>query len=211
MAQRLGARGESVALLALLDTYPHRQYWPLSSWISVMARRARHQAALLRGMRPDAAVIRIRELWRSLLNHIRTRRGAHRFSAGAQGPQDEAAVSASLRRVLQAGIVASSRYRPRYFDGKITYLRAAIVDPLGLDDPASVWGRLARTLEIHTVAGDHKGMSTVHAESLAATLSVCIEEALEASERGAHDNGGSPFPAARDPLAAPPLPLVTRN
>ena len=42
-AHRLVARGEEVALLVFLDTYPHPRYWPLKCWAEVLARRFRHR------------------------------------------------------------------------------------------------------------------------------------------------------------------------
>src|SRR5208283_362006 len=42
MAQRLSARGEKIALLAMLDAYPHISHLPLGQRLRIRARRARH-------------------------------------------------------------------------------------------------------------------------------------------------------------------------
>jgi hypothetical protein len=41
----------------------------------------------------------------------------------------------------------------------------------------TVWKHLAEEVEVHLLPGDHVGMSTTHAENLAAELSRCIEAA----------------------------------
>jgi hypothetical protein len=83
-----------------------------------------------------------------------------------------------LQRVLSHADRAWAAYRPRFYRGKITFPKPAIV--LRRPDPAEVWGQLARDLEIRTVAGDHRGMMRGQVDGLAARLSACLGQAVAA-------------------------------
>jgi acetoacetyl-CoA synthetase len=48
MARHLSAKGEEVALLALLDSYPHRRSWPLNSRLSLFVQQISNAARNLR-------------------------------------------------------------------------------------------------------------------------------------------------------------------
>ena len=177
VAQRLAERGEKIALLALLDTYPHPRYWPLKCWLAVLRRRAKHHATALRRLPFDGALPYIIRVCRGLMDHLRFRRGAYVRRWAAAADNEDNTIPPSLQRVRHSGIVAWAHYRPRYYRGKIIFMRAEVVTR-GPDDPIVVWGRLVQNLEVHTMPGDHLGMSTVHAESLAAGLSHCLQKAL---------------------------------
>jgi thioesterase domain-containing protein len=74
--------------------------------------------------------------------------------------------------------LALRRYRPRYYPGKIKFVKAETISEFP-DDPAAVWTNLAKELEIETVPGDHLGIVNTHYERLAAVLSRYLQEAID--------------------------------
>jgi thioesterase domain-containing protein/acyl carrier protein len=147
MAQRLTANAEKVALLAMIDAYPHTRYLALGQRIRLAARQA------ARGL------------------HI-----LGNFSGGTPY-QTPAGVSLtrSMRRVRDSAYVALTRYRPRFYPGKIRFVRAAVSTGFPAD-AAAVWTPLAGGVEVETVPGDHLGMIATHYDRLASVLSRYLTE-----------------------------------
>jgi thioesterase domain-containing protein/acyl carrier protein len=182
VAQRLLERGEEIALLAFFDTYPHPQFWRLSSWLPTMLRCfAQYISAATKLNRHDVFPYLLRRC-ENLAGQIRARyRGVPpRQDAAANGDMPD-----DIRAALDRNRVALSRYRPRFYPGKITFLKAETVVGLTPADPAAVWGRLTRSLEIHTIPGDHIGMLTGESTGLRRQFSRCLERALVESSTGA--------------------------
>jgi acetoacetyl-CoA synthetase len=183
IAQRMLGSGEEVGLLALLDTWPNPTLWPFRSWLRVLARRAKHHtAALMRLSFSEAVHYLIHRGW-GLVDHIRIRGGAHRLLR----PTEESIVPPSLQsldeaipplpqRVRDSSFAAWTHYEPRDYPGKITYLGAGVLE--GFQDATLYWRKLAHGFEVHTLPSDHVGMVRVHAQSVAAQLVCCLEEAL---------------------------------
>jgi thioesterase domain-containing protein len=184
IAQRLSESGEEIGLLALLDTWPHPRLWPFRSWLGVLARRVKHHAAAIMQLGFSEAVHYLIHISRGLVDQIRVRRGASR----QQKPPAEVILPPSLQSlytvippalqwVRDSSFAAWTRYRPGYYRGKITYLRAGILGGFP-DDPALYWGKLTQEFEVHTLPCDHVGMIGAHAESVAVQLVSCLEEAV---------------------------------
>jgi len=76
----------------------------------------------------------------------------------------------AMQRVRESAYLALTRYRPRFYAGKIKFVRAEISSAFP-DDAVAVWGKLAEEFEVETVPGDHLGMIATHFESLASVLS----------------------------------------
>ena len=171
MAHRLAQQGKNVALLVLIDTYPHPRYFPPGQRLWLGAKRVRGYVAAMQKMPfPRAFSQAVRSLKRRL--HI----------AEAHGDlvlEQEARLSfaQTTLRVKQSDFVALARYRPRFYLGKIRFVRPEANSYLP-NDPTSVWKRLAGELEVETVPGDHLGMVGTHFESLAAVLTRYVEEAV---------------------------------
>jgi len=149
MAQRLLANGETVALLAMLDAYPHIRYLSLGQRVLLIARQTRrglHSLANLRGSAP-------------------------------YHPPDGVTLTPAMLRVRDSAYLALTRYRPRFYRGKIKFVRAEISSTFP-DDAAAVWASLAKEFAVETVPGDHLGMIATHYKSLALVLSKYLTEAL---------------------------------
>lgn len=149
MAQQLTAQGEKIGLLAMLDSYPHA-------------------SQLSRGQR---ARLSMRQTWR---------RAARRLQWLGVSPPFETTVEVSPSPALQhfrdTSYRALERYEPRFYPGKINFVRAAIPTDFPAD-PAVFWSNLAHEFELATVPGDHIGIMTTHFESLATAISRFLREA----------------------------------
>jgi len=174
VAHRLVARGEEVALLAFLDTYPHPRYWPLKCWAEVLARRFRHHFLLLTNLPFRHAAPRLLELCKSFVGHLRSRRGASPNPSQKVGLSDQLA----LQLLRESAMEAFACYQPPYYRGKLTILKAEVATTFP-SNPAEVWGTLASQIEIHSIQCNHVGLIASHADAVAAKLSLCLEKALQ--------------------------------
>ena len=158
MARHLSAKGKEVALLALLDSYPHPRSWPLNSRLSVWWRKA------CRRISAPYAVRRISNAARNLRAHGRLHTSRN--------------LPAAVQRVFVSCEAALRRYQPSFYPGKVTFLRAAT--SVGYpSDPTRIWSHLVRELEVHTVSGEHMELVRAHVDSLAARLSLCLERVAD--------------------------------
>ncbi len=155
MAQQLSSGGESVALLAMMDSYPHPAHLSLWQRIRLALRRSRVVDA-------EAGV------GQTAPRHI-----THLSADYAQPP------TSAMRRAYDSANLAWTRYRPKFYQGKIHFVRAA-VPTIYPDNPVAVWGKLASELEVETVPGDHHDILTKHFEILGSVLSRYLAEASKA-------------------------------
>jgi acetoacetyl-CoA synthetase len=170
LAQRLSQRGRQVGLVALLDTYPHPRFWPSRTWFRWWMRRSRHHASALVKLAPTEVIPRLGHLVGAFIKDIACYFGSSRRPRLAAPPADPV-----LRR-LRAGLMnAEAGYRPHFYPGKLTFLRAETVARMP-DDPLGIWGPLAKEIEIITVPGSH--ISMIFTETLGAHLSDCLDRAL---------------------------------
>ena len=149
MAQQLIAEGETIGLLAMLDSYPH-------------------VSRLTRGQR---ARLSTRQTWRRVARKLQW--------LGVSPPYQttvEVSPSPALQHFRDISYLALERYQPRFYPGKINFVRAAIPTDFPAD-PVAVWSNLAQELELNTVPGDHLGIMTTHFESLASVISGYLREA----------------------------------
>jgi thioesterase domain-containing protein len=160
MAQRLSATGNEVSLLAMLDSYPHSHHLSRGQRARLFARRAGVRLSVLRKLP-------MREVISGVIQRVKGR--ARSPVAGSFTPD--------IHGSLESANLAWSRYRPRFYGGKIEFIRAEAVTYFPAN-PAAIWGKLASQFECETVPGDHVGMVTTHVDSLAAELSRRLKEAL---------------------------------
>ena len=149
MAQQLIAQGEKVGLLAMLDSYPYMNYLPLGQRTLLATRLAWRWVAS-------------RLSWLGVSAPYRT--------------ELETSPGPTLQRFRESDRLALERYRPRFYPGKINFVRAAIVTDFPAN-AAAAWSGLARQFEVETVPGDHLGIMTTHFDALASVLSRYLEEA----------------------------------
>ncbi|MGA8439308.1 MAG: alpha/beta fold hydrolase [Candidatus Sulfotelmatobacter sp.] len=149
MAQRLSAAGEKIALLAMLDAYPHMRYLSFGQRTRLIARQAK------RGFHALAD-----------------------FSASSSyKPPAGVSLTPAMQRVRDSAYLALTRYKPRFYGGQIRFVRAAIGSRFP-SNPVAVWQPLVEEIAVETVPGDHLGMIATHYAELASVLSRYLREAF---------------------------------
>jgi acetoacetyl-CoA synthetase len=190
MAQLLRAAGETVEFLALLDSFPHTRYWPLRSRFESWRQLARFSgsgATVARlvdyhrdVLRSKSAAGKIRYLasraWRALklsVDIFRLGAWLQRFADLPEAPNQatprNTVIPDAVRRVQRAGEVAYRKYRPRFYDGEITFIKAQAEVRIPFD-AALLWRTLARAVTIQAIPTDHQNLVRAGAASLAAQL-----------------------------------------
>lgn len=159
MAQRLCANGETVSLLAMVDSYPHSADLTLRQRFASFLKRVKSPLQNLRKLAVCDSTSRL----------------IHSVSSKAQA-STRSRLTPDMRRSIESANLAWERYHPRFYKGRVDFISAEKVTVFRAD-PAAVWGELASQFECETVPGDHVGMITNHVDSLSAALSRRLQEA----------------------------------
>jgi acetoacetyl-CoA synthetase len=167
MAQRLIAAGEKVALLAMLDSYPDIRYLSLAQRVRLITRLTTRRAT-------NAVKLPASDALSLVIRPSRRRTLAPRVS---YQPPANVLLSPAMQRARECAYVALARYKPRFYPGKIRFVRAAIPTDFPAN-PAAVWAHLAHKFTVDTIPGDHLGIMSSHYEELAFTISRYVLEAL---------------------------------
>ena len=186
IARRLIEQGETVALLVMMEAFPHARYLPIGQFVGVAMRKSRlHLSTLLRLPVQDAGSYIHRRLRNVFPVSRRPRRpypvsdpGGESGSISQNHDEDLRDRPRFVRHLLRdTDWLAIARYRPSFYGGEIKFIRAKEILHLP-DDPAAIWAPLAGSFEVETVPGDHLGILDTHAEELAAVISRYVREAL---------------------------------
>jgi acetoacetyl-CoA synthetase len=195
MARTLLGTGHEVALLALLDTFPHTRFWPLRARLDSWRRLARISISaptLRRLFRYHRDVLHAKPLaqkftyvagrgWRAAkiaANIFRLGAWLRRFADLSDdkvvpaGPE----LPAAIQRVQRAGDCAYARYRPGRYPGEIAFIKAASEHSVPFLAEA-LWGRLAARLNVVAVPGDHQNLVRANAAFLARELTELLRRA----------------------------------
>jgi acetoacetyl-CoA synthetase len=171
MAQRLTEQGEKVALLALLESYPHPRFLSLRQRARLGIRLATHRASTVR-------CLPIRDALSYIIHP--SERGLYVSRNGNGNAPNQPAVGAALTSTMQrardSAYRALTRYRPRFYNGTMKFVRAEFVTDFP-DDPAAVWSGLAAKFQVETIPGDHLGILGTHFENLASVISRYLQKA----------------------------------
>lgn len=171
MAQRLTAEGKNVALLALVDTYPHPRYMPLGQRVTLMAKRIKGHISDLRQKPLGVGVSQVRGALAQRLHMSEIRNPSSPVSESSR-----LSFAQTTLRVKQSDLVAMKQYRPQFYPGKISFVRPE-TSPYLPANPNAIWKKMAAEFEVETVPGDHLGMVARHFESLAEVLTRYVREA----------------------------------
>lgn len=147
IARTLHRAGESIALLTMVDSYPHACRLAAGERTRLLAKSAKRGAS-------------------KILNWTAARDGDSSRER-AKSPVESTAATQRIRRFSNAAL---KRYRPRFYQGQINFVRAETVSTFS-ENPVAVWGRFAAGFSVETVPGDHLEMITTHSHDLAAVLS----------------------------------------
>src|ERR1700723_4631348 len=171
MAQRLTENGEKIALLAMLESYPHPRFLSLKQRVRLGSRLANQHASTV-GKLP------IRDALSYIIRPSERRLYVARDANGGAPSQIPAGAShtPAMQRARERAYRALTCYRPHFYNGTIKFVRAELLTDYP-DDPAAVWSNLAANFQFETVPGDHLGILGTHFESLAAVVSRYLNEA----------------------------------
>ena len=161
IAQRLSAGGEKIALLALVESYPHRNQLGLVQRMLVSLRLAKRQARLLSA---------------SAFGGTRSKISEPFGRKASQSSNYELLMRDVRKRMRESAHLALKRYRPQFYRGEMRFVRAEI-GTLFPDDPVAVWSHLAEQFEIETIPGDHWSVLTTGFDKLGSTLTDYLREA----------------------------------
>jgi acetoacetyl-CoA synthetase len=200
MAQLLLREGESVQFLALLDSFPHTRYWPLrarfESWrqLASFARSGRavsrlfdyHRDIIRTKSAGGAALYLASRAWRGAklsVNIFRLGAWLQRFADFPETPlaANPVVIPTAIARVQRAGEVAYRNYRPRFYAGEITFIKAQKEMRIPFD-ARLLWGKLARKVTVQAVSSDHQNLVRASAASLAAQLTRNLRAASSPAE-----------------------------
>jgi acetoacetyl-CoA synthetase len=175
MAQRLSTNGKDVALLVLVDTYPQPHYLPTGQRLGLFVQRTIQRASRnISNMRQTSTSGAFSHFVGALKRRLHIA-GAHPRTLPERS---RLAFAQSTLRVKESEQLALTRYRPRFYRGKMRYVRPE-ANFYFLIDPTAVWKNLVSDLEVETVPGDHLGMVEARSESLAAVLARYVKEAID--------------------------------
>jgi amino acid adenylation domain-containing protein len=169
LAQQLGAAGEEVPILILIDSnYPTRPRMIRNQLVNLWSDTLPPGVARPGGLRGVAA--RAQDRARVLFSPTEEQRiGMRRSAIGNR----------YLRRILA--------YRPRPYEGKLTFLAC---EDREVEDAARVWKDVATAgLEVRYLPGDHYSHLRDHAATTAATLDECLRRARENHDAAANGDG----------------------
>lgn len=171
MAQRLVKDGEEVALLAMLESYPHPSFLSLWQRLRFAGRLTTHRASKV-GRLP------VREAFSYIFKPSERRLYVSRDGNGNAPTQLPPTVSHSpaMQRARESAYRSLTQYKPHFYRGPIKFVRAGTLTDFP-DDPVAIWSKLAMNIEVETVPGDHLGILGVHYETLASVVSRFLREA----------------------------------
>ena len=171
MAQRLAAQGEKVALLAMLETYPHPRFLSLGQRVRLAIRLARYRATTV-------SRLPVRDAISYIVRPSERRLYITRDSSGnAPGSVPAGAANTpTMQRARESAYRSLTKYRPRFYNGAIKFVKAGTITDFP-EDPSAIWSGLADRFHAETIPGDHLGILGTHYERLASVVSRYLQEA----------------------------------
>lgn len=162
-ARTLSESGETIALLAMIDSYPHGSLLPVAEEWRLYLQRAQHRVH--RAIAPAASRPPSPEQAR-LINERMC------------GPATAAVTEAAFRALRE--------YRPKSYSGKVHFFTAQVKTTFPRD-PRIAWGELLPELTVETVPGTHHGMLQTSAAKLASVLSTYVTDGVGPQPTTRHD------------------------
>ena len=184
VARRLGP--ENVAKLVMLDSFAHPQTWAMKSRLQTRTRKMAVQAKHRLKQPPRDTLAFLASKLRRLVTHRTAQekvaeRAVHINNwLGAVNPD----LPLPLRQTRIAGDAALLSFKPSYYPGKITFLRAGTTGPVFPSDARNIWRKLVKEMELHTLKGDHRSILIEDVATTAAKVTECLApKAQKATER----------------------------
>ena len=159
IAQQLLQLGETVELVALLDTQLDEQCLTLQDWLLHQRRRVDLELCEIRARSGRQRVGYIRLKAGHFADRLRVVSGKtpKRSSVDEHQLRGVLSLSPRQRRIILALRVAMAAYRPKKYPGRVTFFHAAIPNPHWAD-PLRVWKGVCRELEVVEVPAGHSDL-----------------------------------------------------
>ncbi len=185
MARRLEARGEKVALLALMNCAPPNSSYERVQWTPLFALKFAHNfyrfaAEALRGTAEERRVF-LRWLKMNLIRLFKGRFGRQR-EAGVEKLVEEVEGSLELpsdvRGLWRTHLRALINYRPQPCSCRVTLFRSRAHPVLCSFDSHCGWGELAAGgVSVTIVPGSHESILTEpHVHAVATAMNECLDK-----------------------------------
>jgi thioesterase domain-containing protein len=152
IAQQMRTKSEEIGLLVMIDSYPDRRFLSLAQSARLVLQRAKNRVM----GRKNTSPVKKRPLVQSSDN------------------QRNSLVQA-MQRTRDANYRALRSYRPRFYEGEVKFVRAAVPTHFSAD-PVPVWSHLVRRLEVETIPGEHVTMLRASVGPLASLLDKYVRE-----------------------------------
>lgn len=170
IARRLVAAGDKIALLVMLDAYPHLRQLSPSQRVHVVFQRTKRHLVDISRMSPRKAFSYV---WQRVLKRL----GLSNWNAERGGQEAPLSSAELVRCVYEKGAAALARYQPTgIYPGGVRFVRSESTSWFP-KDPAPVWAKFVQRFECESVPGDHLSMLSDHFECVATVLSRHIHEA----------------------------------
>lgn len=164
IAHRLRSCGENVALLAMLDGFPHRNTLSLRPRISLFSAIAKRHAKKL-------FTLPMRKRIGYLLSRSERDKALPNNGMDSDPPNSGLLPGPETERYIEAGMAALRSYKPRFYPGKLKFVRATKPHAALPADPKAVWEDLVEEIEIDSVPGDHYEVVTTYYREVSVILS----------------------------------------
>jgi acetoacetyl-CoA synthetase len=174
VARRLGP--ENIGKLVMLDSFAHPHTWPLKSRATVRARKLAVQMKHRIKQPPRETLAFLgNKIGKLIARRTAEEKAAERAAhvnnwLGAVSPD----LPLPLRQTRIAGDAALLAFKPSYYPGRITFLRAGTTGPVFPSDARNIWRELTREMELHTLKGDHRSIIGDDVATTAAKVSDCL-------------------------------------
>jgi len=179
MARWLLAEGKHVALLVLIDAFPHPRFMPAPWRLRLFLRRMWIHGRNMRKLPIAAATSYFVSGIKRKLHLARALNDTEGTPEMLSLPPEEAA----LRRVNEKAYQAFANYRPKFYPGKMKFVATA-TQTFFPGDPATIWAPLAEEIEVEVIPGNHLNIVTTEFKVLAALLTRYVEELAMGRGRG---------------------------
>jgi thioesterase domain-containing protein len=153
IAQQMKTQSEEIGLLVMLDSYPDRRFLSVTQYARLVLQLAKNRVT---GRKNSPSLGK-----RPLIQY-----GDSRPNSLVQ----------ALQCTRNANYRALRNYRPRFYEGEVRFVRAAVPTHFSAD-PVPVWAHLVRRLEVEAIPGEHVTMLTTSVDPLASLLDKYAREA----------------------------------
>jgi thioesterase domain-containing protein len=170
-ARRLTAKGERVAFLGMIESYPYRDFLSGGQKLRIRGQLLKRHATIL-------SRIPMREKIVYLKNGTEREAYTSWDDRGNPGRRPPNVKFADADRRRQGEELALKSYKPEFFDGKVYFVRAEDGIASFPASPRGAWGPWVREIATDVTPGDHFRILSHEYKGLAAILSRRLNEAL---------------------------------